>query len=90
VLLAAAAFITVYFVPSLKYPANPPSVGLAEIIGYRTELHFAMIAIAIAGMIIAVMTARSLVAAQGGWTATLAGGGIFLALVIIAANARAR
>jgi hypothetical protein len=36
-LLAAAAFTTVYLVPSLKYLANPPSVGLPETIG-RTSL----------------------------------------------------
>src|SRR5262245_2988053 len=83
-LLAAAAFITIHFVPSLKYPANPPAVGMAETIGSRTELFFAMTAIAVAAMIIAVMTARSLVETRGGWTATLIGAGIFLALVLVA------
>jgi hypothetical protein len=84
VLLAAAAFITVYFVPSLKYPANPPAIGIAESIGYRTQLYFAMIAIAIAAMVIAVMIAKSLVAARGSFEATLIGGAAFVGLVIIA------
>src|SRR5271157_2253005 len=29
-LLAAAGLVAVYIVPSLKYPANPPSVGLPD------------------------------------------------------------
>jgi predicted cobalt transporter CbtA len=83
-LLAAAAFITIYFVPSLKYPASPPAVGMAETIGTRTTLFFAMIALAVAAMIIAVMTARRLLAACGAFNATLLGGLTFLALVITA------
>jgi predicted cobalt transporter CbtA len=84
VLLAAAAFITVYFVPSLKYPANPPAIGIAESIGHRTQLYFAMIAIAIVAMVIAVMIAKNLVAARGSFEATLTGGAVFVGLVIIA------
>ena len=30
-LLAATGFIAIYLVPNLKYPANPPSVGLFQI-----------------------------------------------------------
>jgi len=77
ILLAAAAFVTIYVVPSLKYPANPPSVGIAETIGYRTQLFFAMIAITMAAMIIAVMVAKNMVAMYGPWNATLIGGGVF-------------
>ena len=62
-LLAAAAFTTVYLVPSLKYPANPPSVGLPETIGYRTSLFVAMIAISIAAMIVAIKLAQWFAAA---------------------------
>ena len=44
-LLALAGFLAVIFVPQLKYPANPPSVGDPETIGLRTELFFVMIAV---------------------------------------------
>src|SRR5262245_35139650 len=54
-LLAVAAFTTLYFVPTLKYPANPPAVGNDETIIYRTQIFFAMIALSIAAMIVAVM-----------------------------------
>jgi len=38
-------FISVYVTPMLKYPANPPSVGLPETISMRTSLYFALILI---------------------------------------------
>src|SRR6516164_1306158 len=60
-LLAAAGFIAVYLVPMLKYPANPPSVGLPETIGYRTALFCAMIVASIAAMICAAITRNRLV-----------------------------
>ena len=37
-----ASIITIYIVPNLKYPANPPSVGNPETIGIRTGLYFGM------------------------------------------------
>src|ERR1700759_2229167 len=43
-LLAAIGFITIVLVPSLKYPANPPSVGNPETIGVRTGAYFLLIA----------------------------------------------
>src|SRR3954452_227103 len=35
-LLSGGGCIAVVLVPQLKYPANPPSIGLAETIGQRT------------------------------------------------------
>lgn len=84
-LLAVAAFLTVYLVPTIKYPANPPAVGIDGTIVYRTQLFFAMIAIAIAAMIVAVMVAKASAAARGAWDATLIGGAVFIGLVILAA-----
>jgi hypothetical protein len=83
-LLAVAAFLTVYFVPTIKYPANPPAVGIDHTIVYRTQLFFAMMAIAIAAMIVAVMVAKASAATRGAWDATLIGGAVFIGLVIIA------
>ncbi|WP_017126429.1 CbtA family protein, partial [Pseudomonas gingeri] len=42
-LLALAAFVAVIFVPELKYPANPPSVGDPDTIKQRTKLFFLML-----------------------------------------------
>jgi predicted cobalt transporter CbtA len=83
-LLAGAAFVAVYLVPFAKYPANPPSVGNPDTIGYRTELYFGMIVIAIIAMVAAVNLGRALLKRYGTWNASIAGGAVFLVLVGIA------
>ena len=83
-LLAVAAFITLYFVPTLKYPANPPAVGNDGTIVYRTQLFFAMVAWSVAAMILAVMIAKLLAATRGAWDATLIGAAVFIGMVVLA------
>ncbi len=83
-LLAAAAFVAIYLVPSLKYPASPPSVGAPETIGMRTALYFIMIAISIAAMIGAVSFKRLLVQRCGEWNATLIVAAYYIAVVAVA------
>jgi predicted cobalt transporter CbtA len=83
-LLAAAGFVAVYLVPSLKYPANPPSVGDAQTIGMRTALYFIMIAISIAAMIGAIALKRLLVARFGDWNATVIVAAYYIAIVVVA------
>jgi hypothetical protein len=83
-LLAAAAFVAVYLVPFLKYPANPPSVGSPETIGYRTALYFGMIVISIGAMVAAVNLGRGLAQRLGTWRASLAGATAYVAIVAIA------
>jgi predicted cobalt transporter CbtA len=70
-LLALGGFIAVYLAPSLKYPANPPSVGDPDTIGRRTALYFIMMAISIAAMVGAVILRRRLLSRLGAWSATL-------------------
>ncbi len=82
-LLAAAAFLAVYLVPDLKYPANPPSVGVPETIGCRTGLYFFMVAFSIAALAFAVTLGRRLSARFGGWNATLIAGAAFLVVVAV-------
>ncbi|WP_454917949.1 CbtA family protein [Xanthobacter sediminis] len=83
-LLALGGFIALVLVPDLKYPPNPPAVGLEETIGYRTEMFFIMLAISLAGMAIAVALARRLWTRNGAWTAALAGGAAYLVIVALA------
>ena len=59
-LLAAAAFAALYYVPSLKYPANPPAVGNWLTIGSRTGLYFLMLLISLGGLVVAVAMGRRL------------------------------
>jgi hypothetical protein len=81
--LALAAFVTLVIVPNIKYPANPPSVGDPETIGYRTGLFFLMIAISIATMVFSLNLRRHLSATLGQWNASIVAGIVFI--VIIAA-----
>ncbi|MEX0863074.1 CbtA family protein [Nitrosopumilus sp.] len=45
VLLAGIMWITLYFIPFLKYPANPPTVGDGETVVLRAILYLSFIAI---------------------------------------------
>jgi len=83
-LLAAAAFVVLVIVPDIKYPPNPPAIGESETIGLRTALFVGMIAASIVAMLIALAIGRSLVARLGVWNASLAGGGIFILLAVVA------
>jgi predicted cobalt transporter CbtA len=81
-LLAISGVVAIYIVPSLKYPANPPSVGDPDTIGMRTGLYFAMIAISLAAMIAAWMLRNRLLSRFDGWNATLIAGAAYLVVVI--------
>lgn len=85
-LLAAVGFVSVYVVPNLKYPANPPSVGDPETIGIRTALYFSMLGLSVAGMVLAGMLRKRLLARHGEWTAALAAISFYLVAMIIAGS----
>jgi hypothetical protein len=51
--LAAAAFVVVYLVPSVKYPASPPGATDTDTIGTRTALYVTMIAISLLAAVFA-------------------------------------
>jgi predicted cobalt transporter CbtA len=80
-LLAAVGFIAVYVTPMLKYPANPPSVGLPETIGMRTSLYFAMILISLAAMIAVGMLRNRLYPRFGGWNSALIAAGAYIVVM---------
>jgi Probable cobalt transporter subunit (CbtA) len=82
-LLALFGLLSVYIVPALKYPANPPSVGEPDTIKYRTGLYFLMMAISIASTLGALRLRRSLVARLGSWNGSLLALGAYL--VVLAA-----
>ena len=84
-LLAGMGFVSVYLVPNIKYPANPPSVGETDTIAMRTALYFAMIAISLAAMIASSMLHRRLLRRFGTWDATLIAGVAYIAVMIVVA-----
>ena len=86
-LLAATGFVVVALVPSLKYPASPPTVGDPETIGLRTALYFVMIAVSIAAALAAASLKRALLPRLGDWNATLIAAGAYAVLAVLAAFA---
>lgn len=81
--LALGAFIALVVVPNLKYPANPPSVGEPETIGYRTGLFFLTIAISVAAMVLS-LNVRGFAARRfGTWNGALAGLAAFVAILTV-------
>jgi predicted cobalt transporter CbtA len=77
-LLAAMGIVAVYIVPTLKYPANPPSVGDGGTIGLRTALYFGVIAISLAAMIAAGTLRSRLSSRYGAWNAFLIAAAAYL------------
>ncbi|GAB3883442.1 CbtA family protein [Kibdelosporangium lantanae] len=71
--LALGAFVVVFLVPFLKYPANPPAVGQPETIGSRTAWYFTMVLVSLVFGIAATVLARRLRDRVGTWNAVLLG-----------------
>ncbi|MGP4085186.1 CbtA family protein [Streptomyces sp. KR55] len=83
-LTALAGFLTVYLVPILKYPANPPAVGNPDTLDKRTILFVLMIALSVLLGIAAIRLGRRMAPAWGNWNASIAAGAAFVAAVAFA------
>ena len=70
-LLSGAAFVSVYLVPFLKYPANPPSVGDPASLDQRTALFFLMVALGVLLAVGATIAGKRLAPRLGNWYATV-------------------
>jgi predicted cobalt transporter CbtA len=82
--LAAAAFVVVYLVPFLKYPANPPGSTLDDTIGERTALYGTMVAVSVLSAVAAARLRPALERRWGGHNANLSAGLAFLVIVVAA------
>lgn len=71
VTLACLGFLSLYLVPLLKYPANPPAVGLGDTIGSRTALYLSMLVCSLLVAILAGMARNRLKQSLGEWNATI-------------------
>ena len=85
-LVAVAGFVTLYLVPFLKYPANPPAIGNPDTIGDRSALYLGMIVASVAFAGIAVWLGQKLQPRLGNWNAGLLGA---LAFIVLCAVVRA-
>jgi hypothetical protein len=80
VLVAGAGFLTLYLVPFLKYPANPPAVGHDDTIGARTGLYLVAVVGSVLALLIAIEVGKRLSARFDPWNAVLLGGLTFVVL----------
>jgi len=76
--VAGGMLLSLYVVPSLKYPASPPALSLDETIRQRTLLYLLMVALSVALLVGAVYLGRRLTERLGAWNATLAGAGAYV------------
>ena len=76
--VALGALLSVYVVPYLKYPPNPPAVGDPETIGQRTTLYFLMILLSVLLAVAAVILGKRLAPRLGNWNATAAATAAFV------------
>lgn len=83
-LLSAGMFVAINVVPGLKYPANPPTVGLEETIGARSSAFLTITVISVVGACLAVAAGISWSRRWGSWRAAAAAVGGYLAVVLIA------
>lgn len=83
-LLALLGLLSVYLVPALKYPANPPATGDADTLQLRTALYFLMVAISIAATLGALALRSRWARHHGTWNGSLMAAGAYLLAISIA------
>jgi predicted cobalt transporter CbtA len=81
--VAGGMLLSLYVVPALKYPANPPAVSLEETIRQRTLLYLLMVVLSAALFVGAVYLGRRLAQRLGGWSATLTTAGSYIGAIAI-------
>jgi putative cobalt transporter subunit CbtA len=82
-LVAGGMLISLWVVPALKYPPNPPATSLDETIKQRSLLYLLMVLLSALLMVAAVYLGRQLNAKLGTWNATLTAAGAYLVAVLI-------
>jgi predicted cobalt transporter CbtA len=83
VYVAGGMLLSLYVIPVLKYPANPPAVSLDETIRQRTLLYLLMVVVSAALFIGAVYLGRQLTSRMGPWNAMLAAAGTYIVAVAV-------
>jgi predicted cobalt transporter CbtA len=82
-LLAGAMFLSLYVIPFLKYPPNPPATSLEATIRQRTLLYLLMVVLSVALLVAAIYLGHRLTAQFGQWSATLIGAGAYLVAIAV-------
>ncbi|BBZ31458.1 CbtA family protein [Mycolicibacterium confluentis] len=82
-LTAGGMLVSLWIVPSLKYPPNPPAVSADETLNQRTLLYVLIVGVSIALMVAAVFFGRRLAPKLGTWNAALAAAGAYIVAVAV-------
>jgi predicted cobalt transporter CbtA len=82
-LVAGGMLLSLYVVPGLKYPANPPATSLDETIRQRTLLYLLMVVLSVALLLAAIYLGRRLAPRLGAWNAALAAAGTYVVAIAI-------
>jgi hypothetical protein len=80
-LVAGSGFAGLYFVPFIKYPANPPAIGHPDTIRDRGNLYLVMVACSLLFLIAAVWLGKRLAPRFGNWNATLLAAAAYVAVI---------
>lgn len=86
--IAVGMLLSLYVVPNLKYPANPPALSLDQTVRERTLLYVLTVVLSAALLIGAVVLARRWVTKLGSFNGTLAAAGAYAATMAIVMLAR--
>ena len=81
-MVAAATFVAVALMPALKYPANPPGVGLHDTAAARSSAFLAITVISVVGASVALAAGLAWSRRWGGWPASLLAVGGYLAVMV--------
>lgn len=81
-LLSGGMFMAVNVIPSLKYPANPPTVGLPDTVGARSSAFLTMTAVSVVGACVAVAVGLALWHRWGTWRAVALVVGGYVAVML--------
>jgi hypothetical protein len=80
-LLSFYGLWSVYVIPALKYPPNPPAIGEPDTIQLRTGMYFLIMAISIASTIGALKLRKGLVPKFGSWTGSVIAFAVYVAVI---------
>jgi hypothetical protein len=83
-LLAGAAFVSVYLVPFLKYPANPPAVSADDTIEARGSLYLGLQVVSVIALVLCVQLGRRLARDRGTYQASLLAAAAYVVVVAVA------
>lgn len=83
-LVAAGMFVAIVVMPSLKYPASPPTVGLEDTVGARSSAFLTITVISVVAACVAVAAGLAWSRRWGTWRATALAVGGYVAVVLCA------